>query len=153
MHVIAAKAVALGEALQPGFIAYQKQILSNARTLASCLTAAGFKLVSGGTDNHLMLMDLSTTDITGKEAEHALDMAGITVNKNTVPFETRSPFITSGVRLGVAALTTRGMKEAEMEKVGEWIINVLKNISNEARITAIRSDVEHFARSYPLFAW
>ena len=153
MHVIAAKAVALGEALQPGFIAYQKQILSNARTLASCLTAAGFKLVSGGTDNHLMLMDLSTTDITGKEAEHALDMAGITVNKNTVPFETRSPFITSGVRLGVAALTTRGMKEAEMEKVGEWIIDVLKNISNESRITAIRSDVERFAQSYPLFAW
>ena len=153
MHVIAAKAVAFGEALRPSFITYQKQILSNAKTLASCLTAAGFHLVSGGTDNHLMLMDLSSTDITGKDAEHALDMAGITVNKNTVPFETRSPFVTSGVRLGVAALTTRGMKEAEMEKVGEWIVAVLKTIGNETRIAEIRSEVETFAQSYPLFAW
>ncbi len=153
MHVIAAKAVALGEALRPGFITYQKQILSNAKTLASCLAAAGFHLVSGGTDNHLMLMDLSATDITGKDAEHALDMAGITVNKNTVPFETRSPFVTSGVRLGVAALTTRGMKEAEMEKVGEWIVAVLKAIGNETRIAEIRSEVENFAQGYPLFAW
>ena len=153
MHVIAAKAVAFGEALRPEFKIYQAQILSNAKKLASCLTSAGYKLVSGGTDNHLMLLDLSSTELTGKDAEHALDMAGITVNKNTVPFETRSPFITSGIRLGVAALTTRGMKEEEMEKVGGWIVDVLRNISNESRLSEIRADVEHFAQSYPLFAW
>ncbi len=153
MHVIAAKAVAFGEALRPEFKDYQKQILSNAKTLAGCLVASGFKLVSGGTDNHLMLMDLSDTEITGKDAEHALDMAGITVNKNTVPFETRSPFVTSGVRLGVAALTTRGMKTQEMEEVGSWIVDVLSHINDESRIAAIRLEVERFAQRYPLYAW
>ncbi len=153
MHVIAAKAVAFGEALRPEFKTYQAQILKNAKVLASCLMAAGYQLVSGGTDNHLMLMDLRNTELTGKEAEHALDQAGITVNKNTVPFETRSPFVTSGVRLGVAALTTRGMKEAEMEKVGGWIVDVLKNTGNETRLAEIRADVEKFACGYPLFAW
>ena len=153
MHVIAAKAVAFGEALRPEFKEYQAQILRNARVLASCLTDAGYDLVSGGTDNHLMLLDLTRKDITGKDAEHALDLAGITVNKNTVPFETRSPFVTSGVRIGTAALTTRGMKEKDMEKVGGWIVDVLSNTSNETRLAEIRRDVEAFALQFPLFAW
>ncbi len=153
MHVIAAKAVAFGEALRPEFKEYQTQIIKNAGVLARCLTDAGYKLVSGGTDNHLMLLDLSDRDITGKDAEHALDLAGITANKNTVPFETRSPFVTSGVRLGTAALTTRGMKEKDMEKVGTWIVDVLSNVTNESRLGAIRAEVESFACQFPLFAW
>ncbi len=153
MHVIAAKAVAFGEALRPEFKDYQAQIVKNAKVLASCLTSAGYELVSGGTDNHLMLLDLTKKDITGKDAEHALDLAGITVNKNTVPFETRSPFVTSGVRIGTAALTTRGMKEADMEKVGGWIVDVLANTTNESRLAAIRGEVEAFACRFPLFAW
>ena len=153
MHVIAAKAVAFGEALRPQFHRYQEQVLKNAATLASCLQAAGYDLVSGGTDNHLMLVDLTRKDITGKDAEHALDQAGITVNKNTVPFETRSPFVTSGVRLGTPALTTRGMKEAEMEKVAGWIVDVLSHHEDEGRLAAVRRDVEAFAAQFPLFAW
>ena len=153
MHVIAAKAVAFGEALRPEFKEYQAQIIKNAEVLARCLTDAGYKLVSGGTDNHLMLLDLTDRDITGKDAEHALDLAGITANKNTVPFETRSPFITSGVRLGTAALTTRGMKEKDMEKVGTWIVDVLSNTTNESRLGDIRAEVEAFACQFPLFAW
>ena len=153
MHFFAAKAVALGEALRPDFKDYQAQILRNAKVLASCLTDAGYDLVSGGTDNHLMLVDLTRKDITGKDAEHALDLAGITVNKNTVPFETRSPFVTSGVRIGTAALTTRGMKEKDMEKVGGWIVDVLSNTTNETRLGEIRAEVEAFACQFPLFAW
>lgn len=153
MHVIAAKAVAFGEALRPSFKLYQEQVLKNAAVLARCLMDAGYSLVSGGTDNHLMLMDLTDKEITGKDAEHALDAAGMTANKNTVPFETRSPFITSGVRLGTAALTTRGMKEAEMEQVAEWIVDALRNTGNDAHLAAISRDVEKFARQFPLFAW
>ena len=153
MHVIAAKAVAFGEALRPQFHRYQEQVLKNAATLANCLQAVGYDLVSGGTDNHLMLVDLTRKDITGKDAEHALDQAGITVNKNTVPFETRSPFVTSGVRLGTPALTTRGMKEAEMEKVAGWIVDVLSHHEDEGRLAAVRRDVEAFAAQFPLFAW
>jgi glycine hydroxymethyltransferase len=153
MHVIAAKAVAFGEALRPEFAVYQQQLLRNAATLARCLIAAGFNLVSGGTDTHLMLIDLTNKDVTGKEAEHALDLAGITVNKNTVPFETRSPYVTSGIRVGSPALTTRGMKEAEMEQVASWIADVLSDVNNESRLAAIRRDVETFARRFPLFAW
>ncbi|MCA1944143.1 MAG: serine hydroxymethyltransferase [Desulfovibrio sp.] len=153
MHVIAAKAVAFGEALRPEFKCYQQQVLKNAQVLAKALTDAGYALCSGGTDNHLMLVDLTNKDVTGKDAEHALDLAGITVNKNTVPFETRSPFVTSGVRIGPAALTTRGMKEAEMEKVAGWIVDVLANTTNETRLESIRKDVETFAREYPLFTW
>jgi len=153
MHVIAAKAVAFGEALRPEFAAYQRQVVDNAQTLARCLTDAGYKLVSGGTDNHLMLMDLTGTEITGKAAQLALDEAGITVNKNTVPFETRSPFVTSGIRIGTPALTTRGMKDADMEQVAGWIIDVLRNIDNETRIREIRKDVEAYSRRFPLFAW
>ncbi len=153
MHVIAAKAVAFGEALRPQFKAYQQQVLTNAEVLAKTLTDAGYDLVSGGTDNHLLLMDLTSKDITGKDAENALDRAGITVNKNTVPFETRSPFVTSGIRLGSPALTTRGMKEKEMERVGAWIVEVLENLGNESKIESVRKEVEIFARQFPLFTW
>jgi len=153
MHVIAAKAVAFGEALRPGFKAYQQQVLDNAAVLGKHLSDAGYKLVSGGTDNHLLLMDLTDKDITGKDAELALDRAGITVNKNTVPFETRSPFVTSGIRLGSPALTTRGMKEPEMERVAGWIVQVLESLDNESRLEQVRKDVEEFARQFPLFTW
>ncbi len=141
MHVIAAKAVAFGEALRPSFVTYQKQVVSNAATLARCLLDAGFSLVSGGTDNHLMLVDLSAKEYTGKDAEHALDAAGITVNKNTVPFETRSPFITSGVRIGTAALTTRGMREEEMATVATYIVDALAARDNENQPKSISEDV------------
>lgn len=153
MHVIAAKAVAFGEALRPAFKEYQAQVIRNCAVLAKALVDAGYMLVSGGTDNHLLLMDLTNTNITGKDAEHALDQAGITVNKNTVPFETRSPFVTSGVRMGTAALTTRGMKEGDMQRVAGWIIDALKNIGNDAKLKAISEDVRAFALQFPLFAW
>ena len=153
MHVIAAKAVAFGEALRPEFKEYQTQVVKNAKVLAETLVSAGFNLVSGGTDNHLMMLDLTNKDITGKDAEHALDLAGITVNKNTIPFETRSPFVTSGVRIGTPALTTRGMGEEEMVKVAGWIDDALKNIDNESRLKAISEDVRKFASEYPLFAY
>ena len=153
MHVIAAKAVAFGEALRPGFKAYAAQVVKNAQVLASVLMDGGYKLVSGGTDNHLMLMDLSEKDFTGKDAEIALDAAGITVNKNTVPFETRSPFITSGIRIGTAALTTRGMKEDDMRTVGGFITRVLDNVKDEETIKKVRTEVEEFARSFPIFTW
>jgi glycine hydroxymethyltransferase len=153
MHVIAAKAVAFAEALKPEFKTYQQQVLDNAKSLARELTDAGYHLVSNGTDNHLMLMDLTAHDITGKDAEIALDKAGITVNKNTVPFETRSPFVTSGVRLGTPALTTRGMKTDDMRKVAKWIVAVLQNLDNESRLHDVRLEVEKFAGQFPLFAW
>ncbi len=152
MHVIAAKAVAFGEALRPAFKKYQLQVVQNAATLAACLMKAGYDLVSGGTDNHLMLVDLTSKDITGKDAEQALDKAGITVNKNTVPFETRSPFVTSGVRLGSAALTTRGMKEDDMRLVGSFIVEALEKRNEPAALENIRKKVEEFARQFPLFA-
>lgn len=153
MHVVAAKAVAFGEALRPAFADYQKQVVENAATLARSLTDAGYALVSGGTDNHLMLVDLTDTDITGKDAEHVLDEAGITVNKNTVPFETRSPFVTSGIRLGTAALTTRGMKEDDMRAVGGFIAEALEKRAGAADIVKLRGRVEDFARAFPLFSW
>ena len=153
MHIIAAKAVALGEALKPEFKIYQQLVMDNAKTLAKHLTDAGFTLVSGGTDNHLMLIDLSNKNVTGKAAEIALDKAGITVNKNTVPFETRSPFVTSGIRIGTPALTTRGMKPEHMENIAAWIIATIENIDNETRLAAISKEVETFARQFPLFAW
>ena len=153
MHIIAAKAVAFGEALHPRFKVYQQQVLDNCAVLARTLMDAGFDLVSGGTENHLMLVDLTNKDITGKDAEHALDMAGITVNKNTVPFETRSPFVTSGIRIGTAALTTRGMKEDDMRQVGRFIVEALEHHTDEAALTAISKRVEEFARAFPIFAW
>ena len=153
MHVIAAKAVAFGEALRPGFKTYSKQVISNAQVLSKLLLDAGFKLTSGGTDNHLMLMDLRDKEYTGKDAEHALDEAGITVNKNTVPFETRSPFVTSGIRIGVAALTTRGMKEEHMKTVGNFIVTILNNIGDANVIARTRKEVQDFASSFPIFTW
>ena len=153
MHVIAAKAVAFGEALQPSFKKYQQQVVENAKVLAKELTDAGFTLVSGGTDNHLMLVDLTDKNITGKETEHALDLAGITSNKNTVPFETRSPFVTSGVRLGTPALTTRGMGADDMRKVAAFIVEAVSAIGNETKLAEIQKRVEAFAMSFPHFAW
>ncbi|MDR1242466.1 MAG: serine hydroxymethyltransferase [Deltaproteobacteria bacterium] len=153
MHVIAAKAVAFGEALRPAFNLYQNQVVQNAKALAQALMDGGYKLVSGGTDNHLMLVDLSATDITGKDAEIALDKAGITVNKNTVPFETRSPFLTSGFRLGTPALTTRGMKEQDMLLVAKWIIEALDARDNDSRLAGIKKQVNSFAEKFPLYAW
>jgi glycine hydroxymethyltransferase len=153
MHVIAAKAVSFGEALRPEFKTYQEQVVKNAKVMASGLVALGYDLVSGGTDNHLMLVDLNNKNVTGKEAQIALDAAGITANKNTVPFETRSPFVTSGIRLGTPALTTRGMKEAEMQKVVAWIDAAITAKDNETALAVIKAEVKEFARQYPLFAW
>ena len=153
MHIVAAKAVAFGEALRPKFKDYQAQVLKNAVTLAEELKSAKFDLVSGGTDNHLLLVDLTSKDITGKDAEHALDAAGITVNKNTVPFETRSPFVTSGIRIGTPALTTRGFREQDMVKVAGWIDAAVSSAGNETRLAEISKEVAAFARQFPLFAW
>jgi glycine hydroxymethyltransferase len=152
MHVIAAKAVAFKEALAPDFKVYAAQVVKNAKALADGLMRRGLNLVSGGTDNHLMLVDLSGTDITGKMAEEALEQAGITVNKNAVPFDTRSPFVTSGFRIGTPATTTRGLKEAEMEKVAGWIDRALRNIGNEAELAVIRREVKELCRQFPLYA-
>lgn len=153
MHVIAAKAVALGEASKPNFVTYQKQVILNAKTLAKQLLDAGFNLVSGGTDTHLLLIDLTNKKITGKDAEKALDQAGITVNKNTVPCETLSPFVTSGIRIGTPALTTRGFCEQDMIKVANWIVTALNNINNETQLKEINKEVTYFARQFPLFSW
>jgi glycine hydroxymethyltransferase len=150
MHVIAAKAVAFKEALQADFISYQKQVIANAKCLAQFLIDQSYKIVSGGTDTHLMLLDLRPQDITGKDAETALEKAGITVNKNTVPFETRSPFVTSGVRIGTSALTTRGMKENEMLKIGELIIQTLEKVEDDKMHTEIRKKVRRLCDQFPL---
>lgn len=152
MHAIAAKAVAFKEALSPEFKEYSAQIVKNAATLAAELVKRGYKLVSGGTDNHLMLMDFTTTDIAGKVAEETLEKAGLTVNKNAVPFDTRSPFVTSGIRLGTPATTTRGLKEAEMIQVAGWIDRALKAIDDEAALAAIRAEVKELCLRFPLYA-
>jgi len=152
MHVIAAKAVAFKEALSPEFKAYSAQVVKNAKALAAGLVNRGFNLVSGGTDNHLMLVDLSGTEITGKVAEETLEKAGITVNKNAVPFDTRSPFVTSGFRIGTPATTTRGLKEAEMDRVAAWIDRALKNIENAAELEVIRNEVRALCKQFPLYA-
>ncbi len=151
MHVIAAKAVAFKEAMSPEFKTYQEQVVKNAKALSKTLIDEGLKLVSGGTDNHLMLVDLSATEITGKDAEIALGMAEITVNKNTVPFETRSPFITSGVRIGTPAVTTRGMKEKEMQLIGKLIAKVIHNTKDEAVIAQVKKQVVELCTSFPLY--
>ncbi len=150
MHVIAAKAVALKEALSPEFKRYQEQIVRNAKALAAALMAKGFRLISGGTDNHLMLIDLRQSELTGKMAEATLDRAHITVNKNTVPFETRSPFVTSGIRLGTPAVTTRGMKEAEMEIIADLIFRALQSVGHDAALASIADDVVSLCRKFPL---
>ena len=150
MHVIAAKAVAFKEALSSEFVAYQKQVITNAKYLAQFLSDNGIKIVSGGTDTHLLLVDLRPQDITGKDAEAALEKAGVTVNKNTVPFETRSPFVTSGVRIGTPALTTRGMKEQEMEQIGEMIIQTLDKIEDDNFHKETRKKVRDLCDEFPL---
>ncbi|MDD2898865.1 MAG: serine hydroxymethyltransferase [Desulfuromonadaceae bacterium] len=152
MHIIAAKAVAFKEALQPDFKVYQQQIVNNAKALAEALMARGFKLTSGGTDNHLMLINFSGTEITGKAAEEALDKAGITVNKNTVPFETRSPFVTSGIRVGTPACTSHGLKEAEMDRVAGFIADAVANIGNDQKLEAIKVQVNAMMKAFPLYA-
>ena len=152
MHIIAAKAVAFKEVLQPEFKLYAQQVVKNAQALAGGLVEKGYKLVSGGTDNHLMLVDFTGTEITGKVAERALEDAGITVNKNAVPFDTRSPFVTSGIRIGTPATTTRGLKEAEMLQVAEWIDRALKNIENSAELAKIKAEVKVLCQRFPLYA-
>lgn len=149
-HQTAAIAVALNEAAQPSFKDYGRQIVKNARLLADRFTEKGYQLVTGGTDNHLLLMDLSNKGITGAQAEAALGRAGITVNKNTVPFDPRSPFDPSGIRLGTPALTTRGMKEAEMEQVAVWIDRALKAHDSESKLAKIRHEIAAFAENFPL---
>jgi glycine hydroxymethyltransferase len=150
-HVIAAKAVALGEALKPEFKTYAAQVVKNSKALAEGLLARGFKLVTGGTDNHLILLDLSDREITGKDAEQALDRAAITVNKNTVPNEKRSPFVTSGVRIGTPALTTRGMGEAEMTLISGWIAQVLNDHTNETLLKKIKDQVRELCLKFPIY--
>src|SRR5512143_328412 len=150
MHVIAAKAVALHEAATPEFRAYQQQIVRNARALAEGLSGRGFRLVSGGTDNHLMLLDLRNTELTGKLAQETLETANITVNRNTVPFETRSPFVTSGVRIGTPAVTTRGMKEAEMATIAELIGRALEGVGDATALASVRDDVIALCKKFPI---
>ncbi len=151
MHVIAAKAVALKEAASPAFKAYQRQILANAKTLAEGLLRRGFQLVSGGTDNHLMLLDLRATELTGKLAQDTLDRARITVNKNAIPFDTRSPFVTSGVRIGTPAVTSRGMKEPEMEVIAELIWRALQKVGDDTALGAIGAEVRDLCRQFPVY--
>jgi glycine hydroxymethyltransferase len=151
MHVIAAKAVAFEEALQPSFTDYCRQIIANAQALAGELIDRGFDVVSGGTDNHLMLVDLRNRDVTGKEAERVLDFAGITVNKNTVPGETQSPFVTSGIRIGTPAVTTRGMKQPEMRQIAGLIEAALGAADDESELERIRGEVRELALAFPLY--
>jgi glycine hydroxymethyltransferase len=154
MHVIAAKAVALLEAQQPDFALYSAQVIANAKALGSVLSEHGLHLVSGGTDNHLLLIDLrpSHPDLTGKDAEAALEAAGMTVNKNTVPGETRSPFVTSGLRMGTPALTTRGMGESEMAQIGRWILKILEAPADRERGASVREAVRELCQAFPLYA-
>jgi len=151
MHVIAAKAVGFGENLKPDYKEYCKQIVKNASALSQHLVELGYKLVSGGTDNHLILVDLSNKDITGKAAEKALEKAGITVNKNMVPFDKKSPFITSGIRIGTPAMTTRGMKEPEMKQIADMINTVLSNIDNDSVIEKVRNQVSELCGKFKLY--
>ncbi len=151
MHVIAAKAVAFKEALQPSFTDYQNQVIINAKTLADGLMERGYTLVSGGTDNHLMLLDFTEKGITGKAAEEALVKAGITVNKNTIPYETRSPFVTSGVRIGVPAVTTKGMKEVEMTVIAGFIDRAIKGIKDDSALEGIKAEVKELCAGFPLY--
>ncbi|MDR2140526.1 MAG: serine hydroxymethyltransferase [Deltaproteobacteria bacterium] len=151
MHIVAAKAAALGEALEPEFIDYQRQILKNSQRLATHLTDAGFRLVSGGTDTHLLLLDLRGVNLTGQAAETALDKAGITANKNVVPFDRQNYCVTSGLRLGTAALTTRGLVEKDMDRVAEFIVDALRHHQDESFLNKIRLRVEEFTQGFPLY--
>jgi len=151
MHIIAAKAVCFKEAGEPHFTQYQRQIVANAARLAQVITSAGFRLVSGGTDNHLMLVDVFSKGVTGKVAEAALGKAGITVNKNAIPFDQNPPMVASGIRVGTPAVTTRGMREPEMELIGELIARALKTPDDDAALTAVRAEVERLCQKFPLY--
>jgi len=151
MHIIAAKAVCLKEAAEPAFVDYQRQVVVNAARLASALTAAGFRLVSGGTDNHLMLVDVFSKGITGKVAEAALDKAGITVNKNAIPFDPNPPMVASGIRIGTPAVTTRGMREPDMDTIAELITRTLQTPNDDRALAMVRAEVETLCRTFPLY--
>jgi glycine hydroxymethyltransferase len=150
-HVIAAKAVSFGEILEDTFKAYGQQVISNAQAMAKSFVARGYQLISDGTDNHLMLIDLRNKNMTGKKAQETLDRAHITLNKNAVPFDDKSPFVTSGIRVGVPAVTTRGMEQADMETIVAMIDKVLMNADDEAVITSVRSEVKKFMQQFPLY--
>jgi glycine hydroxymethyltransferase len=151
MHVIAAKAVCLKEAMEPAFVDYQRQIVANAKGLAAALAGAGFRLVSGGTDNHLMLVDVFSKGITGKAAEAALGRASITVNKNAIPFDQNPPMVASGIRVGTPAVTTRGMREPEMDQIAGFMARVLAAPDDERAIAGVRAEVEALCRRFPLY--
>ena len=153
VHIVAAKAVAFREVLRPDFRAYAAQVVANAQALAAALQQAGFRIVSGGTDNHLMLVDVFEKGILGSEAENALGKAGITVNKNAIPYDTNPPLKPSGIRIGTPALTTRGMKEPEMRQIATWIAKALENRNDDALLERIRGDVAEMANHFPLYAW
>jgi glycine hydroxymethyltransferase len=152
MHVVTAKAVCLKEAAEPAFATYQRQVVANASRLAAALSASGYRIVSGGTDNHLMLVDVFSRGITGKAAEAALGKAGITVNKNAIPFDQNPPMVASGVRLGTPALTTRGMGEREMDAVADLVTRVLRAPEDDKAIAMVRDEVTALARRFPLYA-
>ena len=151
VHIMAAKAVCFKEAAEPAFAEYQKQILANAQRLAAALSSAGFRLVSGGTDNHLMLVDVFSKGLTGKVAEATLGKAGITVNKNAIPFDQNPPMVASGIRVGTPAVTTRGLREAEMDLVAEYIARVLANPDDDTVQRMVRVEVENLCRKFPLY--
>jgi glycine hydroxymethyltransferase len=153
MHIVAAKAVALGEALQPEFAEYARQIIANAKVLAEELAQAGYRIISGGTDTHLILVDVFQKGILGSEAEFALGEAGITVNKNAIPYDTNPPMKPSGIRIGTPALTTRGMKEPEMRVIAKWIVSALEQRADPARLARIRGEVRELAERFPLYGW
>jgi len=153
MHIVAAKAVALGEALQPEFAKYARQIVANAKVLAEALAEGGFRIISGGTDTHLMLVDVFQKGILGSEAEFALGQAGITVNKNAIPYDTNPPMKPSGIRIGTPALTTRGMKETEMRVIAKWIVEALEHRNDSAKLARIRGEVLEMAERFPLYEW
>jgi glycine hydroxymethyltransferase len=150
-HVIAAKAVAFGEALTDDFVNYQKQVAANAQALAASLVSKGFQIISGGTDNHLMLIDLLNKNVTGKQAENTLVKADITANKNMVPYDDKSPFVTSGIRLGTPAATSRGMKEKDMEQIAVWIDKLIGDVENETLINSMKNEVNEYMKAFPLY--
>jgi glycine hydroxymethyltransferase len=151
MHIIAAKAVCFKEAAEPAFTTYQQQVVANATALAAAIASHGFRIVSGGTDNHLMLVDVFSKGITGKVAEAALGKAGITVNKNAIPFDKNPPMVASGIRIGTPAITTRGMKDAEMARVGDLIARVLSAPEDAASLAAVKTEVERLCEEFPLY--
>jgi glycine hydroxymethyltransferase len=150
-HVIAAKAVAFFEILQPEYKVYAQQVKDNAQAMAKAFTNKGYNIVSGGTDNHLMLIDLRNKNISGKKSENALVKADITINKNMVPFDDKSPFITSGIRIGTAAITSRGMKENHMNQIVDWIDSILMNADDEANTLRVKNEVNEFMKQFPLY--